>query len=162
MTGVQTCALPIYVLAPLHLMQAAAPRMAEGGWGRIVNVASSSGRRPSATNAAYTVTKAAELSLSKTYADAYAGRGVLINAVAPGPVASDLWMAPGALADQIAERRGITREEAIAQMGARIPLGRHGTVEETAAVIVFLCSERASDVAGATWGVDGGAVPFFV
>ena len=99
------------VLAPLHLMQAAAPRMAERGWGRIVNVASSSGRRPSATNAAYSVTKAAELSLSKAFADAYASRGVLINAVAPGPVASEMWLAPGGLADQMAERQGITRDE---------------------------------------------------
>ena len=150
------------VLAPLHLMQAAAPRMAERGWGRIVNVASSSGRRPSATNVAYSVTKAAELSLSKAYADAYAGRGVLINAVAPGPVASELWLGPGGLADQMAERQGITREEVIANAGGSIPLGRHGDAEEIAAVIAFLCSERASDVAGATWGVDGGAVPFFV
>ena len=57
---------------------------------------------------------------------------------------------------------GVSREDALAQLHARVPLGRHGTDEEIAAVIVFLCSARASDVAGATWGVDGGVVPFFV
>ena len=73
------------VMAPLRLMSAAAPRMAEAGDGRIVNVASSSGKRPSPRNAAYSVTKAAELSLSRVFADRWAGTGVLVNAVAPGP-----------------------------------------------------------------------------
>ena len=54
-------------------MRATAPAMAERGWGRIVNVASSSGKRPSSTNMAYSVTKAAELSLSRAFADLYAG-----------------------------------------------------------------------------------------
>ncbi len=67
-------------------VRAAAPLMAERGDGRIVNVCSSAGKRPSLTNAAYSVTKAAELSLSRVYADAYAKRGVRVNAVAPGAV----------------------------------------------------------------------------
>jgi len=66
------------------------------------------------------------------------------------------------LADQAAEQKGTTREEALAEAGAKIPLGRFGTEEEIAGVIVFLCSERASDVAGAAWSVDGGAVPTIV
>ena len=84
--------------------------MARGGWGRIVNVSSSSGKRPGKRNMAYSVTKAAELSLSRSFADLYASRGVLVNAVAPGPVGTDLWLAPGGLADQTAEAQGISRE----------------------------------------------------
>ena len=76
------------VMASMHLMQAACPKMAERGGGRVVNVSSSSGKRPSQTNAAYSVAKAAQLSLSRAYADAWAGRGVLVNAVTPGIVAS--------------------------------------------------------------------------
>src|SRR5690348_9619962 len=79
------------VMASLRLMRAAAPQMAERGWGRIVNVSSSSGKRPSLRNAAYTVTKAAQLSLSRVFADQYAAQGVLVNAVAPGPTATELW-----------------------------------------------------------------------
>ena len=149
-------------MGPMRLMRAAAPRMAEAGGGRIVNVSSSSGRRPSQTNAAYSVAKAAELALSKAFADAWARRGVLVNAVAPGPVATELWTGPGGLADQMAAARGITREQALEEAGSRIPLGRHGTPEEVAAVIVFLCSALATNVTGATWGVDGGAVPLYV
>jgi 3-oxoacyl-[acyl-carrier protein] reductase len=111
---------------------------------------------------AYSVTKAAELSLSRAFADQYAGRGVLINAVAPGPVGSELWMAPGGMADQAAEVQGKTREEVLESTASRIPLGRFGTEEEIAAVIVFLCSERASNVAGAAWSVDGGSVPVII
>jgi 3-oxoacyl-[acyl-carrier protein] reductase len=150
------------VMAPMRLMRAAAPGMAERGWGRIVNVTSSSGKRPSLTNAAYSVTKAAQLSLSRAYADTYAPRGVLVNAVAPGVVDTALWEAPGGMADQVAAAQGISREEALAGAGAKPPLGRFGRDEEIAAVIAFLCSERASDVAGAAWSVDGGTVPVII
>jgi 3-oxoacyl-[acyl-carrier protein] reductase len=108
------------------------------------------------------VTKAAELSLSRAFADEFASSGVLINAVTPGPVAGEMWLAPGGLADQNADARGISREEALASAAARVPRGRMGTEEEIASVIVFLCSERASNVAGAAWSVDGGTVPVII
>ena len=150
------------VMAPMRLMRASAPLMAERGWGRIVNVASSSGKRPSPTNVAYAVAKSAQLSLSRAYADAYAGRGVLVNAVAPGPVGTTLWLAQGGLADQTAAAQGISREEALAAAQAKPPLGRFGTDDEIAAAIAFLCSERASNVSGAAWSVDGGVVQTIV
>jgi 3-oxoacyl-[acyl-carrier protein] reductase len=150
------------VIGPMRLMRAAAPEMASRGWGRIVNVCSSSGKRPSSTNMAYSVAKAAELSLSRAFADLYAGKGVLINAVAPGPVETDLWMAPGGMADQAAQAQGKSREEVLEATAGRSPLGRFSTEEEIAAVITFLCSEAASNVAGAAWSADGGAVPVII
>ena len=150
------------VMASMRLMRAFAPRMAERGWGRIVNVTSSAGKRPSLTNAAYAVAKAAQASLSRVFADTYASDGVLVNAVAPGPVASQLWMGEGGLADQAAEAKGITREEALAGQEEKIPLGRFATEEEIASVVVFLCSERASTVTGAHWSADGGTVAIVV
>jgi 3-oxoacyl-[acyl-carrier protein] reductase len=152
----------LHVMASMRLMRAFAPAMAERGWGRIVNVASSAGKRPSLTNAAYSVTKAAQLSLSRVFADTWADRGVLVNAVAPGAVASSLWTAEGGLADQTAAAKGTTREEALAAQAAKIPLGRLATEEEIANVVVFLCSERASMVTGAAWAVDGGSVATIV
>ena len=146
------------VMAPLRLMSAVVPRMAEVGDGRIVNVASSSGKRPSPRNAAYSVTKAAELSLSRVFADRWGDSGVLVNAVMPGPVATPLWLGEGGLADQSAKQAGITRAEALEQAAAKIPLGKLGAEDEIAAVIVFLCSARASNVTGAAWAVDGGTV----
>jgi 3-oxoacyl-[acyl-carrier protein] reductase len=150
------------VMAPMRLMRAAAPRMARGGWGRIVNVCSSSGKRPSGSMGAYSVAKAAQLSLSRLYADVWAGDGVLVNAVAPGPVETPLWMEEGGLADQAAAAKGVSREEVLAGRAKGIPVGRMSTAEEIAAVIVFLCSDRASNVAGAAWSVDGGSVATIV
>lgn len=152
----------LHVMASMRLMRELAPAMAAKGWGRIVNVASSAGKRPSQNNLAYSVTKAAQLSLSRAYADLYAARGVLVNAVAPGPVGSPLWLGDGGMADQMASRDGITREDALAAQSAKVPLGRFAEPHEIAAAIVFLCSERASDVAGAAWSVDGGTVAVII
>jgi 3-oxoacyl-[acyl-carrier protein] reductase len=147
----------------MRLMRACAPRMAERGWGRIVNVCSSAGKRPSGTlEPPYSVTKAAELSLSRMFADRWAGRGVLVNAVAPGPVEGDLWLAPGGLADQLAAQQGATREQALETAQARLPRGRFGSEDEIAAVIAFLCSEQAANVVGAAWSVDGGTVAVII
>jgi 3-oxoacyl-[acyl-carrier protein] reductase len=150
----------LHVMAPMRLMRALAPVMAEAGGGRIVNVSSSSGRRPSGRlDAAYSVTKAAQLSLSRVFADAFAAKGVLVNAVTPGAIDGELWNEEGGLADQIAARTGKTRDEVLESTRSSPPLGRMGTAEEVAAVIAFLCSEHASNVAGAAWAVDGGTVP---
>ena len=149
----------LHVMGPMRLMRAVAPAMARHGWGRIVNVCSSSGKRPSQTNVAYSVTKAAELALSRAFADAYAAKGVLVNAITPGPIADELWLGPGGLADQTAKARGISREQVLEAVAGRVPLGRLGCTAEIAAVIAFLCSAAASNVAGAAWSVDGGTVP---
>ena len=99
------------------------------------------------------------LSLSRVFADAWAREGVLVNAIAPGPVEGELWTGEGGLADQIAARTGSTREEVLASTRAGSPLGRMGRPEEIAAAIVFMCSQAASNVTGAAWSVDGGSVP---
>jgi NAD(P)-dependent dehydrogenase (short-subunit alcohol dehydrogenase family) len=153
----------INVMAPLRAMRAAAPAMAERGWGRIVNVASTAGKRPSAAMPEYSVAKAAELSLSRLFADRYANQGVLVNAVCPGPVASELWLEPGGLLDQSQQLSGAaSREEALDAAGSKRPIGRLAEVGEIAAAIVFLCSAQASYVAGAAWSVDGGTVQVII
>jgi 3-oxoacyl-[acyl-carrier protein] reductase len=148
----------LHVMAPMRLMRHAAPRMAQRGGGRIVNVCSSAGKRPSLTNAAYSVTKAAQLSLSRVFADSFASGGVLVNAVTPGPVSSPLWLADGGLADQTGDAKGLSRGEALEAQSDKVPLGRFAEPGEIADVIVFLSSARASTVTGAAWSADGGAV----
>jgi len=149
-------AFELNVMAPLRLMRHFAPAMAERGWGRIVNVTSSAGKRPSQTWPAYSVAKAGQHSLSRVFADRWAAHGVHVNAVAPGPTGTPLWRGPGGLAEQMAKRQGISPDEAIERQSSKVPLGRFGEPDEVAAVVVFLCSERASWVTGAAWSADGG------
>jgi 3-oxoacyl-[acyl-carrier protein] reductase len=151
------------VMAPMRLMRVATPGMRERGWGRVVNVSSTAGKRPSASMPEYSVAKAAELSLSRLYAERCAGDGVLVNAVCPGPVKSELWMDEGGLLDQSREMASHdSREDALEAAGGKRPIGRLAEVEEIAGAIAFLCSEHASYVAGAAWSVDGGTVQVII
>jgi 3-oxoacyl-[acyl-carrier protein] reductase len=150
------------VMSYVRTIRAALPSMRRRRSGVIVNVSSTSGKRPSASMPDYSVTKAAILSLSRLVADVYAADGVRCNAVAPGPTATPAWLGPGGLADQQAERRGRTREEVLQSVAAGRPLGRLARPDEIAAVVVFLCSERASYVTGAAWSADGGTVPIII
>jgi 3-oxoacyl-[acyl-carrier protein] reductase len=156
-------ALELNVMAPMRTLRAAVPPMADRGWGRVVNVSSSAGKRPSQSTPEYSVAKAAELSLSRLFADRYAKQGVLVNAICPGAVVTELWTAEGGLADQEKELSGLgSREEALEAAAKGRPIGRLAEVEEIAAAIVFLCSENASYVSGSAWSVDGGTVQVII
>ena len=145
------------VMSYVRSIRAALPYLRQSA-GSIVNVSSTAGKRPSTGMPHYSVTKAAVLSLSRLVADLYAADGIRCNAVTPGPTATDAWLGEGGLADQ----QGGDRDDVLARVAAGRPLGRLAQPEEIAAVVVFLCSERASYVTGAAWSADGGTVPIIV
>ena len=144
------------VMSYVRAIRAALPSLRKTR-GAIVNVSSTAGTRPSTGMPHYSVTKAAVLSLSRLVADLYAGDGIRCNAVTPGPTATEAWLGEGGLAEQQGDR-----DEVLRSVGAGRPLGRLARPEEIAAVIVFLCSDRASYVTGAAWSADGGTVPIIV
>ena len=151
-------------MAPMRLMRAAIPGMVERGWGRVVNVVlerrqAPIGRRcPSTRSPRPPSSRSRGCSPTATPAD-----GVLVNAICPGPTKSELWMDEGGLLDQAQALAGHdSREQALDAAGASRPIGRLAESEEIAAAIVFLCSERASYVAGAAWSVDGGTVQVII
>lgn len=150
------------VMTYVRAIRAAVPGMRKRHRGTIVNVSSTSGKRPSTSMPNYSVTKAAVLSLSRLVADLYAEDGIRCNAVTPGPTATNAWLAEGGLADQQAARSCKTKEAVLEAVGKGRPLGRLAEPEEIAAVIVFLCSDRASYVTGAAWSADGGTVPIII
>jgi 3-oxoacyl-[acyl-carrier protein] reductase len=145
------------VMSYVRAIRAALPGMRERGAGVIVNVSSTAGKRPSTGMPNYSVTKAAVLSLSRLVADTYAGDGIRCNAVAPGPTATEAWLGEGGLAEQQGDR-----DEVLKKVAAGRPLGRLAEPDEIAAVIAFLCSDRASYVTGAAWSADGGTVPIII
>jgi 3-oxoacyl-[acyl-carrier protein] reductase len=145
------------VMSYVRAIRAVLPGMRERRGGVIVNVSSTAGKRPSTGMPNYSVTKSAVLSLSRLVADLYAKDGIRCNAVAPGPTATEAWLGAGGLAEQQGER-----EEVLAKVAAGRPLGRLAEPAEIAAVIAFLCSDRASYVTGAAWSADGGTVSIIV
>ena len=145
------------LMSAVRATRAALPGMRERGAGTIVNVASTAAKRPSTGMPDYSVMKAALLSYSRLVADLHAKDGIRCNAVTPGPTATPAWLAEGGLADQQGDR-----DEVLAKVASGRPLGRFAEPEEIAAVIVFLCSPRASYVTGAAWSADGGTVPIII
>lgn len=128
------------------------PAMLASGGGAIVNMSSTAGIQAVAGLGAYVSTKHGIEGLTKVAALDYAGAGIRVNAVAPGPILTDNLRRAGA--------------EALGTVGAAMPMRRIGRVEEVAAAVVWLCSDAASFVTGTTLVIDGGklagAPPFTV
>ena len=123
--------------------QAAAPLMLKNGGGAVVNIASISGLRASTLRVAYGTSKGALIHLSKQQAVELGNVGIRVNAIAPGPVDTDM----AKLVHTVAIR---------ADYHDVIPLNRYGTMEEIAQAAGFLCSPQASYINGQVLAVDGG------
>ncbi|HEU4977934.1 MAG TPA: SDR family oxidoreductase [Solirubrobacteraceae bacterium] len=133
------------VLAPMALIERAVPGMRSRGWGRVLNVVSTSVREPIAALMLSNSHRSAMLAAFKTIARDVAGDGVTLNSVLPGRIATD----------RILSMAG-SREAAEAAAAQEIPAARLGEPEEMAAAAAFLCSERASYITGVALLVDGG------
>jgi NAD(P)-dependent dehydrogenase (short-subunit alcohol dehydrogenase family) len=129
------------VIAPFLLTGALAPAMAQRGHGAVVNIGSITGLIGGDKSALYNSTKAAVHSLTKSWAAEYGPSGVRVNAVAPGPIATE---------------RAAEAVDHVAPVLARIPSRRMSTPEEVAAAVVFLAGDDAANIHGAVLSVDGG------
>lgn len=138
-----TRVLAVNLTGPFLCTQAAAPLMAEGGGGAVVNITSISGLRASTLRVAYGTSKAGLAHLTKQQAVELAALHIRVNAVAPGPV--DTAMAKAVHTPEIRRDYHDT-----------IPLNRYGLEAELAETIFFLCSDRASYITGQIIAVDGG------
>jgi meso-butanediol dehydrogenase / (S,S)-butanediol dehydrogenase / diacetyl reductase len=137
-----------------RICEAALPQLVERR-GSIVNIASVSAFVAHAGGAAYTASKAGLVMLTKTLALDYGPHGVRVNAVCPGWVRTEMG---DRSMDEIAEARGITRDDAYRLTARHVPLRREGTPDEIAAACLFLASAEASFVTGSTLVVDGGGM----
>jgi NAD(P)-dependent dehydrogenase (short-subunit alcohol dehydrogenase family) len=137
-----TSALEVSLRGVFLAMKYEIPAMLATGGGSIVNMSSTAGLHPVAGLASYVSAKAGVVGLTRTAALDYAGQGVRVNALAPGPILTD---------------RLRHRGQQAQQMNARgVPMRRTGTPEEVAAAVVWLCSPQSSFVTGATLTIDGG------
>jgi acetoacetyl-CoA reductase len=116
--------------------------MMERGWGRIINISSINGQKGQIGQTNYSASKAAMHGFTMALAQEVARKGVTVNSVSPGYIATDMVMA--------------VSEEIRKQVIAMIPVGRLGTSEEVAAMVAFLCSHEAGFTTGADFSMNGG------
>jgi 2-dehydro-3-deoxy-L-rhamnonate dehydrogenase (NAD+) len=134
--------LAVNATGTFYANRAALPGMMARGYGRIVNVASIAGKEGNPMAAAYSASKAAVITLTKSVGKDVAGTGVLVNCIAPAVIETAML--------------GDMSEEHVRYMVERIPLGRMGRPEEVASLIAFLASEEMSFATGACFDLSGG------
>ncbi len=154
--------LQMNFLTAVRATRAALGPMLEQGAGTIVNTASVNAfYEPDAGVIDYGAAKAALINFSKSIAQEFGPKGIRINSVSPGPVATDLWLGEGGVADTVAKASGTdiasAREQIVAGMGG-FPTGRFTTPEEVATLVVMLASERTANVTGSEYVIDGGLI----
>lgn len=151
--------LTVDLLAPVRLTRAVLPSLRRGGWGRIVHLTSEDAVQPYDDELPYCAAKAGVLAFAEGLSQTYAAEGLLVNCVSPAFIRTPM---TDAMMDKRAEKRGTSFEEAVESFLEEerpyMELGRRGEPEEVAAVVAFLCSERASFVNGSNWRVDSGSV----
>jgi NAD(P)-dependent dehydrogenase (short-subunit alcohol dehydrogenase family) len=146
-------ALELKFLGYVRCMKAVIPHMLRQGYGRIVNIVGNDGVKPIGIELTPSAANAADLAVTVALAEQYGRQNICINAINPGPVATERW---DGLISGIARVRNISPSEAQKRAETSIPLGRICTPEEVANVAVFVASDRASFMNGAIITLDGG------
>lgn len=126
--------------------RAVTPGMVERGYGRIVNIASIAGKEGNPNAVPYSAAKAGVIGLTKAVAKEVATKGVIVNAITPAVIATEILR-------QVSE-------EHVAYMTSRIPMGRVGQPEEVAALAAFLCSDEVTFSTGAVFDLSGGRATY--
>jgi NAD(P)-dependent dehydrogenase (short-subunit alcohol dehydrogenase family) len=155
-------AMQMNFFAALRTTRAAIPAMVEQGGGAIVNVASVNAFfQPDAGTIDYGAAKAAALNMSKSLAQEFGPKGIRVTSISPGPVATDLWLGKGGVAETAARLSGVdvdtARDNVVASIGG-FATGRFTTPEEVASLAVMLASDRLGNVTGANYVIDGGLI----
>ncbi|MCI2393043.1 SDR family oxidoreductase [Aliiroseovarius sediminis] len=143
------------MLAPIALMQALIPGMADRGWGRVVNITSQSVKSPIAVLGLSNTARTGLTGFVAGTARQVAGQGVIINNLLPGIHDTDR---ATALDKGVVEAQGVTMDDARAARQGTIPAGRYGTIDEFGATCAFMCSQHAGFMVGQNILLDGGAV----
>lgn len=151
--------LNLTLLAAVRTTRAVLPRMLAAGRGSIVNVVSVNASLPDPGVLDYSAAKAALANFGKALSKEVGPAGIRVNGVDPGPVATDLWLGGGGVADTLAAAGGGTPQDIAAAAVAGTATGRFTRPEEVAEIVAFLAGDRVPNLTGADVRIDGGLIP---
>ena len=151
--------LMLNLMAAVRTTRATLPIMRAAGKGAIVNICSVNAYLPDPAVMDYSAAKAALANFSKSLTKEVGPYGVRVNTISPGPVATDLWLGEGGVAATVSAATGADPREVASQAAHQMVTGRFTRPEEVADVVLFLASDRAANITGADFAIDGGLVP---
>ena len=150
--------LTLGFMAAVRTTRAALPSMLEAGKGTIVNTCSVNAFLPDPAVIDYSASKAALANFSKSLSKELGPRGIRVNTVSPGPVSTGLWLGDHGVAAAVAEAQGGDPEMVAKHQAEQAPTGRFTEPREVADLVVLLAGERASNVTGSDFVIDGGLI----
>jgi NAD(P)-dependent dehydrogenase (short-subunit alcohol dehydrogenase family) len=151
--------LTLNLMAAIRATRAALPAMLAAGAGAIVMTGSVNARFPDPAVLDYSAAKAALAGFAKALSKEVGPRGIRVNTVSPGPVATDLWLGSDGVAATVSQATGGTPGDVESQAAAQSVTGRFSQPAEVADLIVYLASDQAANITGSDFTIDGGLVP---
>jgi NAD(P)-dependent dehydrogenase (short-subunit alcohol dehydrogenase family) len=151
--------LNLDLMAAVRATRSALPSMLAAKAGVIISVCSVNARLPDPAVLDYSAAKAGLAAFSKALAKEVGPQGVRVNTVSPGPVATDLWLGAGGVAQTVAAATGARPADVASQAASQLVTGRFTQPAEVAGLVLFLAGDGAGNITGADFTIDGGLVP---
>ena len=150
--------LTINFLAAVRTVRAALPHLMEQPSSSIVTISSVNAFLPDPGVIDYSAAKGALTNFCKAISQEFAGRGVRVNTISPGPVQTDLWLGDGGVAEAVSRVAGTTPDEVVRKQEADMATGRFTYPSEIADLVLLLASDRVTNVTGSDFLIDGGLI----
>jgi len=151
--------LNLDLLAAVRACRAALPAMLAAGTGAIVTICSVNARLPDPAVLDYSTAKAGLAGFCKALSKEVGPAAIRVNTISPGPVATDLWLGAGGVAQTVSKATGSQPDEVAKQAASQMVTGRFTEPAEVADLVLYLASSRAGNITGADFTIDGGLVP---
>ncbi|MGW6362460.1 SDR family NAD(P)-dependent oxidoreductase [Streptomyces sp. NPDC055092] len=153
-----TTTLDINFLASVRATREVLPLMLQHAAGSIITVASVNARLPDPLVIDYSAAKAALLSFSKSLSKELGPRGIRVNTVSPGPVATDMWLGKDGVASTVGQAGGLEADAVVERVARDTVTGRFTSPQEVADLVLLLASDRTANVTGSDFVIDGGLI----
>ena len=151
--------ITLNLLAAVRTTRSVLPAMLAAGQGAIITICSVNAKLPDPAVLDYSTAKGGLAAFSKALSKEVGPRGIRVNTVSPGPVATDLWLGQGGVAETVSAATGARPDEVQSQAARQMLTGRFTRPAEVADLVLYLAGDRAANITGADFVIDGGLIP---